>query len=49
MESVYFMVYFSSAKHPELGTIIEMAFKKGVKYNLFVKTSHKGCDSDKGT
>ena len=49
MESVYFMVYFSSAKHPELGTIIEMAFKKGVKYNLFVKISHKGCDSDKGT
>ena len=46
--SVYFMVYISSAKHPEQGTIIELFFKKGVKCNLFVKISHKRCDSDKG-
>ena len=42
------MVYISSAKHPEQGTIIELFFKKGVKCNLFVKISHKRCDSDKG-
>ena len=40
MESVYFMVHSSSAKHPQQETITELPFNKGVKYNVFIEISH---------
>ena len=48
MDSAYSMVYSSSAKHPEYGTITEPTFNKGAKYKLFAEISHKWCDPDKG-